>query len=222
MLFPLRHYSVFLLFVVLIFFTGFRSEAPKVLIIGDSISIGYFPYVQEQLTNATVIHNPGNAQHTGTGLKKLNEWLGDEQWDVIHFNWGLWDLCYRHPDATTYGNRDKIRGTVTFTPEVYGQNLEALVKRLKRTDAKLIFATTTYVPPGEAGRFEKDAKRYNAIAKRIMRQNAVPVNNLFPISKKVHQQHKRAEGDVHFTKEGSEILAQKVSQQIQKALKRKK
>ena len=222
MLFPLKHFRIFLLFIVLIFFTGFRNEAPSVLIIGDSISIGYFPFVKAQLSNATVIHNPGNAQHTGTGLKMLEEWLGDEQWDVIHFNWGLWDLCYRHPDAKAYGNRDKINGTVTFTPEEYGQNLEALVKRLKQTNAQLIFATTTYVPPGEAGRFKKDAKRYNAIAKRVMRSNAVPVNNLFPLSRKVHKQHKRADGDVHFTKDGSEILAKKVSQQIQKALKRKK
>ena len=41
-----------------------------------------------------VIHHKGNAQHTGTGLKMLNSWVGETQWDVIHFNWGLWDLCY--------------------------------------------------------------------------------------------------------------------------------
>jgi acyl-CoA thioesterase-1 len=48
------------------------TPLPKVLIIGDSISIGYFKPLQEQLKDiAVVTHNEGNAQHTAYGLKKL-------------------------------------------------------------------------------------------------------------------------------------------------------
>ena len=86
------------------------SRCPCVLLIGDSISLGYTPFVKELLKDeASVEHHPGNAQHTGTGLEKLDGWLGDKKWDVIHFNWGLWDLCYRHPEAKTGGNRDKVQ-----------------------------------------------------------------------------------------------------------------
>ena len=62
---------------------------PNVLIIGDSISIGYTSGVRDLLKGkANVIHNPGNAQGTTHGCKNLDAWLGDTKWDVIHFNWG--------------------------------------------------------------------------------------------------------------------------------------
>jgi len=93
---------------------------PRILLIGDSISIGYTPYVVEMFQGrAEVIHNQGNAGPTGNGLAKIDEWLGDGDWDVIHFNWGLHDLCYRHPESKNQGRRDKVRGTLTTTLEVY-------------------------------------------------------------------------------------------------------
>ena len=99
--------SFFLLTIFL--FLAFADNKPKILIIGDSISIGYTPYLQTYfLEKATVSRCRGNAQHTGTGLDKIEEWLGEEQWDIVQFNWGLWDLCYRHPDSKEEGNRDKI------------------------------------------------------------------------------------------------------------------
>ena len=64
-----------------------ESDLPKVLIIGDSISLAFTPHVARQLDDkAAVMHNKGNAQHTGTGLEKLDQWVGDTHWDVIHFN----------------------------------------------------------------------------------------------------------------------------------------
>src|SRR5690606_3837208 len=93
----------------LIVLLSFNQKKKKVLIIGDSISIGYFPFVKDALKEeAYVVHNPGNSQHTGTGLQRLDEWLGTTKWDVIHFNWGLWDLCYRNPRSEDAGKRDKV------------------------------------------------------------------------------------------------------------------
>ena len=48
---------------------GTDAELPKVLIIGDSISIGYTPYVKELLAGKAIVkHNPGNAEDTVKGL----------------------------------------------------------------------------------------------------------------------------------------------------------
>ncbi len=143
----------FLLVVaVFLVLTSADKPKPKVLIIGDSISIGYTPFVKEALKDdAIVVHNKGNAQDTGTGLKRLDEWLGDKKWDVIQFNWGLWDLCYRHPESTVQGHRDKINGELTTTLENYSKNLEVLVGRLQKTNAKLIFVTTWDVPLTDSG-----------------------------------------------------------------------
>jgi len=205
--------------VLIILFTSFTEQKPRILIIGDSISNGYMPFVEKYFADKAIVkHNPGNAQHSGFGLQKIREWIGDEKWDIIQFNWGLHDLCYRSPQSKVYGNRDKINGKITFTPEEYGKNLEELVLRLKKTGAKLIFATTTYVPQGEAGRFTDDVKRYNDLALNIMKKHNIQVNSLNNISKKIHKKHLLAEGDVHYSARGYELLAEPVIEIITKNL----
>ena len=210
----------FLLFVLLLSpVLIFKQNEKRVLIIGDSISIGYFPFVKAALNGIAVVeHNAGNAAHTGIGLSKLQEWLKGEHWDVIHFNWGLWDLCYRHPDAKAYGNRDKINGKIQFTPGQYETNMIALVNLLKGTGAKLIFATTTVIPSNEVGRFAGDEKKYNKIAVRIMKENGIMVDDLNVISKDIHAKFGVGDDDVHFQKEGYKMLAKSVSESIKKAV----
>lgn len=201
-------------------FTSYRSDKPKILIIGDSISIGYTPFVKEHFQGkATVVHNPGNAQHTGTGLAKVEEWIGTEDWDIIQMNWGLWDLCYRHPDSKLYGKRDKVNGTVFASVEEYEQNLEAIIMKVKaKSDAKLIFVTTSYVPKEEGGRFTKDPQRYNKAAKRVMKKHRIIVNDIYKSSKSIHKLHGKGNDDVHYTKEGSKKLAMIISDFLEKEL----
>jgi hypothetical protein len=195
---------------------------PRALIIGDSISIGYTPFVQDLLRGRVeVVHNPGNAQHTGTGLEKLDAWLGSKPWNIIHFNWGLWDLCYRHPESTTYGNRDKIRGIQTFSVQEYQNNLEELVKRLKKTGARLVWASTTPIPPGEAGRIRGDALRYNAAAAEVMDALGIPTNDLYAYIYDHMDEFQIRYGDVHFTEEGYRYLAKAVASCILKHLENK-
>ncbi len=196
--------------------TAFILDKPKILIIGDSISIGYTPFVKANLaSDAYVFHNPGNAGHTGMGLNNIDEWIGNEKWDIIQFNWGLWDLCYRHPDSKVQGNRDKVNGKITFEIDEYASNLDSLVSLLKaKTDAKLVFVTTTYVPVDEAGRFKKDAKRYNRIAKRIMKKHAIAVNDIFKQSKKIHKKFGKGTDDVHYLEEGYEELGGVISKYL--------
>src|SRR4051794_8324286 len=66
---------------------------PRVLLIGDSISIGYTVPVRRELTGIANVHRiPENGADPANGLQKLDSWLGDSKWDVIHCNWGLHDL----------------------------------------------------------------------------------------------------------------------------------
>ncbi len=68
---------------------------PRVLLIGDSISMGYTLPVREELKGVANVHRPNmNCGPTSTGLTNLDKWLGDKPWDVIHFNFGLHDLKY--------------------------------------------------------------------------------------------------------------------------------
>jgi pimeloyl-ACP methyl ester carboxylesterase len=197
------------------------SKRPRVLLIGDSISIGYTKPVIELLKEKADVHRvAGNAGDTGRGLKSLSKWLDKKngKWDVIHFNWGLWDLCYRHPDATTSGRRDKINGTITHSPEQYRDNLNKLVVRLEATGAKLIWASITPVPEGEVGRKVGDDLVYNRVAAEVMAKHSIPINDLHALMVPVMKDLTKGPGDVHFTAEGSLRLAKQVASAIEHQL----
>jgi hypothetical protein len=192
-----------------------EADLPKVLIIGDSISIGYTPHVVQMLKgNAVVKHHKGNAQHTGTGLKKIDQWIGKTKWDVIHFNWGLWDLCYRHPQSKVQGKRDKVNGTITTPIELYEENLDKLVTRLKRTDAKLIWAHTTVVPEGEAGRIVGDEMKYNGAAVKVMKRHGITIDDLHSLTAKFPANLFKKPGDVHYSQDGYKKIANQVADEI--------
>lgn len=194
------------------------TSLPKVLVIGDSISNGYTKPLTELLQGkATVIHNPGNAQHSGYGLKNLEKWLGDTQWDVIHFNHGLHDLKY--VDDAGKNTTSKEIGHIQIGLETYAKNMESIVLRLKQTGAALIFATTTPYPDKPAGPLREafQAAKYNEVALTIMKKHGVSVNDLYSFSlprlKELQQPN-----NVHFTKQGSIELAQEVQKQVMKAI----
>ena len=197
------------------------KDLPKALLIGDSISLGYTPHVVAALKGKVEVkHHRGNAQHTGTGLKMLDHWIGATEWDVIHFNWGLWDLCYRHPQSKVQGRRDKERGTLTTSLEQYEKNLDQLAARLKKTDAKLIWAHTSTVPKGEAGRKVGDDDKYNQVAVRVMKKHGIEINDLNVLTDSFPAELFVRPGDVHFKTEGSKKLGQAVAVKIMKALGR--
>lgn len=202
-------------------------KLPNALILGDSISIGYTLPVRLALQGKANVfrpmrpdgRQPDNCGDTPMGLAKLDQYLGDNRWDVIHFNWGLWDLCYRHPESKEQGKRDKVNGKLSTTPAEYERNLEKLLERLKATGAKLIWATTTVVPEGEVGRFVGDDAKYNAIATKVMERHHIEINDLYATSKTFPPAMFTKPGDVHFTNEGSAKLAKQVAAKISDALK---
>lgn len=199
-------------------------KLPNVLILGDSISIGYTLGARGKLAGKANVYRPmrgkgpDNCGDTTIGLAKIDSWLGQQKWDVIHFNWGLWDLCYRSPTSKEQGNRDKVGGKLSTTPVDYENHLEQLVTRLKATGAKLIWASTTLVPEGEVGRFVGDDVKYNEIAARVMKKHGIPTDDLYTLSKEFAGKFSVKAGDVHFTVEGSAKLAEQVAATIEKAL----
>lgn len=192
---------------------------PRVLIIGDSISIGYTPYVQQALAGqAEVVHNLGNAQDSANGLKNLEAWLGDGKWDVISFNFGLWDLCYRRPGPVTQENRDKVNGSIAVPLDEYEKNLQAIATRLKATGAKVIFQSVTVVPAKEPGRNSDDVERYNRAAANVMQRLDIPVNDLQSVTAALPNAMRESETDVHYTESGYERISRSVVKSIRAEL----
>ena len=193
---------------------------PRVLLIGDSISIGYTLPVRELLEGKANVHRPAaNCASTKHGLESLDKWLGDKdkKWDVIHFNWGLHDLKYMGPQGQNLADPENPTSAHQVAPEQYEKNLEELVARLKKTGAKLVWRSTTPVPEGAKGRVPGDSAKYNAIAKKVMDANGIPIDDLFAFAAPRWSEIGR-KADVHFTPEGSKRLAEQVAKAIEKQL----
>lgn len=182
---------------------------PRVLLLGDSISIGYTVPVREGLAGkANVLRPPTNCSSTGNALNHLDSWLGKGKWDVIHFNFGLHDAKLP-PEGVRHA-----------PPEVYEKNLRELVKRLQATGATLVWATTTPVPNGgiiSPTRRFGSIDEYNAIARRVMEENGVAIDDLNAVITP-HLAQMRKPNDVHYTAEGSELLAKAVITAVDSAL----
>jgi lysophospholipase L1-like esterase len=181
---------------------------PRVLLIGDSISIGYTLPTRKLLEGKANVHRiPANGGPTKNGIANLKKWLGDGKWDVIHFNWGIHDLKFM-PD-----------GKRQVEAADYEANLRSLVATLKTTGAKLIWASTTPIPEGELNPQRKfgQVPEYNAIAAKVMTENGVTLNDLNAwMTPRFEELHKPK--DLHYTEAGSEHLARKVAEAITQVL----
>jgi hypothetical protein len=185
---------------------------PRVLLIGDSISIGYTLATRKLLEGrANVLRIPTNGGDTTRGIENIASWLGDETWDVIHFNWGLHDLK-RIKDGKLDASAER-----QVPPEDYSSNIEALVVKLKAPRAKLIWASTTPVPEGAAGRIPGDDVLYNTVAAEVMRKHGVETDDLYAVVIDHLSEYQRP-ANVHFTNEGSAYLAEHVAASILAAL----
>ena len=179
---------------------------PRVLLLGDSISIGYTLPTREALAGKANVHRaPTNCGPTTRGITQLDRWLGDGRWDVIHFNFGLHDL-------------KQIDGKHQVPIDQYERNLREIVARLKKTGARLIWCSTTPVPaPGTDGppRKSDDVVAYNAAAKKVMDENGIPIDDLYAFALPQLDKIQRP-NNVHFTAQGSAVLAQQVAASILK------
>ncbi len=190
---------------------------PRVLILGDSISVGYTLAVRELLKDKANVHRAlHNCGPTTLGLKKIDEWLGGKPWDLIHFNWGLHDFKYMNAEGQRVAPEE---GFQQVPVGEYEKNLERLVVRMKETGARLIWASTTPVPEGSVARIKGDAVPYNAAAKKVMEKHKIPTNDLHAFALPRLEKIQRPQ-NVHFETEGSEELAKQVAKVILKALEK--
>jgi hypothetical protein len=196
-------------------------KLPRVLLIGDSISIGYTLPVRERLKGKANVHRiPTNGGPTTNGLKNLSTWLGDGKWDVIHFNWGLHDLKYIGANDTNLTDPNAPGSRQQVPLAEYEANLRELVKQLQGTKAQLIWCSTTPVPEGSSGRVAGDEVRYNAAAAKVMQEAGVTTNDLAAFAKDKLADIQLPK-NVHFTDAGSKVLAEQIAKAIEAKLPKK-
>lgn len=173
---------------------------PRVLIIGDSVSRGYTQAVRKYLAGKANVHRaPANCGPTSTGLKKIDVWLGDGKWDVIHFNFGIHD---RNTPLTDYAVR-----------------LEQLVERMKEVSEKVVWASTTPIPDVPAKKFRAvSIVERNAVAAEVAKKHDVATDDLFEAVTPRLAELQNPD-DVHFNGKGYDFLGRQVAKSIEEALK---
>jgi len=197
------------------------STLPKVLIIGDSISQGYAPHLTALLDGkAEITRIPENGESSSYGVEQLDEWLGSTRWDVISFNFGLWDVCYRNAALPDGNDFDKVHGVISVSPEQYRRNLEAIVRRLERTHARLIWENTTVIPEGDPGRKPQDALTYNRIAKEVMDAHGIPVVDLYSLTAGFGPELFKRPHNVHYSDAGYQKIAALVARAVEEAARK--
>lgn len=201
-----------------------KEDLPQVLIIGDSISLGYTPVLQGMLFGKANITRPPNqnggwinCEGTKRGVAMIDEWLRLGTFDVIHFNFGLHDLKHVHPET----GRNSVNPSHPQQSNLaeYEENLRVIVRQLKATGTKLIFATTTPYPdkPGGPLRRADQPAKYNAVAIKIMKENDIAINDLHDFTQP-RMDELLLPKNVHFRPGANLELAQQVADKILGAL----
>ena len=180
---------------------------PDILIIGNSISIGYTPTVRTLLQGkANVYRIPENGGDTRKFLERNQTWLEGMDWDLIHFNVGLHDL--KRVDEEGKLNQDYPR---RISPENYSENLDEIFTILEqRTDAVIVWAATTFVPEGSEGRISGDEILYNKASMEVLKDFPdIMVNDLHAYSLGIKAFQREA--NVHYYPAGSAMLGSEVA-----------
>lgn len=152
----------------------------NVLLIGDSIRMGYDKSVKQTLENVANVYFPEeNSRFASYVLRYFHEYksivkTGDI--DIIHWNAGLWDCLH-------------LFGEENHTPiEIYKYYIERICIRIKKLcpNAKVIFATSTSVQTEKMSpgfiRYNNEIEEYNAAAVEIVTKYGFSVNDLYSVS----------------------------------------
>jgi len=192
----------------------------KVVLIGDSIRLGYEATVKTQLGGLAEIWSPtDNCQHTVNILVNFYTWIQAQQPDILHINAGGWDV------------RNVIRGQPgNIVPlDHYRANVDRLLALTARhTRAKIIWGTITpvdipanfnhHAATGHPGRHEGDIEQYNATAIEVARRHGVFINDLYSVVLSAGKSTMLCPDGVHMTDAGYIRLGTAVSSMIRPLL----
>ncbi len=192
------------------------ADLPTVVLIGDSIRLGYAPLVVKRLEGrARVVSPAANGGDSANVLKHLDEWVIGAKPAVVHFNCGLHDLKF-----------DKKSNKHQVERQQYAANLRQIVGRLRQeTSAAIVFADTTPILDDRharrrAGfdRFEADVRRYNQTAAAVMRELGVPVDDLHGVVEQGGPEKLLGNDGTHYTPAGYARLAEAVADCVTRQL----
>ena len=188
----------------------------NIVLIGDSIRMGYDKYVKDSLKEvANVFYPDENCRFAEYTLRFLHEWKAKGEWgddiDLVHWNAGLWDVIELFDDEPL------------STPEYYENAIKRIDKRIRMLfpKAKVVFATSTAVLDGKFGyefkRHNAIIEKYNSIALKALENTGTVINDLYSLTKDCPEKY-HSDAVHYYTDEGRECIGGRVLSVICKEL----
>ena len=186
----------------------------KVLLLGDSIRMFYEKEVSSQLgVDYEVFAPEENCRFSSYMLNSLRFWLDEFPTpDIIHFNVGLWDCAILYSEDGCFTDIDD-----------YAKNVKKILRELKKTGARIIFATSTpvsdekefLVGPIPPKHRNEDIIRYNNVICENLKNEDIIVDDLFSLM--YSNKEKYLSNDmIHPNEEGVVLLGTAVANCIRK------
>jgi len=183
----------------------------KVVLIGDSIRMGYQPLVAKKCKEAEVWGPAENCRHSLWALDHFQEWVADQNPDVVHVNFGIHDASIQ-PD-----------GQHQILLPQYRLCLQRFINKVKELgNTRMIWATTTPIYTPERGvpmaqwqvYADAEIKEYNAAALEIIKREGLSVNYLHEVIVRNDFTKCLSEDGCHMTEFGNEALSDAVVKAI--------
>ena len=186
---------------------------PRVLLLGDSIRMFYEDEVKKNLGCGYEVMSPAdeNCRFSKYFLNSLRFWLAKyKNPDIIHWNAGLWDTAILYHED----------GCFTTISE-YVSCMKKILRELKKTKAKIIFATTTPVTddkkyfqgPMPPAHFNEDIINYNKAVIEAFKDEGIVINDLHSL---IYEEKEKylSEDKIHPNAYGCKILGKAVADKI--------
>ncbi|MBQ7760425.1 MAG: SGNH/GDSL hydrolase family protein [Clostridia bacterium] len=180
----------------------------KIVLIGDSIRMGYDKYIKDALRGSAEVFYPSeNCRFAEYVLRYAHEWKASGEWgddvDLVHWNAGLWDALELFGDAPLT--------SISY----YGEAIARIDKRLRMLfpKAKFVFATSTNVnekmSDPDFTRHNATIEKYNAEALRVLSGTDTIINDLYSLTASVSDSY-RSDWVHFYTPEGTDLIGGKV------------
>lgn len=191
----------------------------KVLLLGDSIRIGYQEMLKELLKDeCEVIFCGDNGRFSAYTLWQANQMFKNYgHFDLVHWNNGYWDMNIEAPMTEPMMSIDE-----------YLHFLRRIIALCRQNADKIVFATTPPVLEKGSAMDNTDTgcyifcdndlvRAYNSAAKALMAAEKIPVNDIYEIAIKGENYYKCPD-KLHLTKEGYMLCAKQAAEIIRKEL----
>ena len=180
----------------------------KIILIGDSIRMGYDAYVKEKLAGrAEVLYPAENCRFAQYTYRYLGEWQREGGWgndaDLVHWNAGLWDVIHLGDEAPL------------TSPEQYALTLGQIARRIRLLFPRAVSVFALSTPIVEEGygpdfrRSNREIERYNGIAREVLTKEGTLIDDLYAVMKDVPESG-RSDMTHFYTPEGTERIGNAV------------